>query len=192
MSSWWSFKSSSLSVALSSVADSLPDCSAEVTFSSTLSSEGPSASIEEDEDVDEGASGFSRLTADGGSVLSLAPNVPSGEASFCFWSCSFCRLRCFLRNFARRFLNHTWSFKKSVIFLKPGMLFWWNGDGLNEVSPGLVLRAGWCTWPDAHASLHQGSVSSERFSPELQAAARWRPCDSAAAYDAESRNEPRG
>lgn len=30
-------------------------------------------------------------------------------ASFCFWSCSFCRLRCFLRNLARRFLNQTWQ-----------------------------------------------------------------------------------
>lgn len=123
MSSWWSFNSSSLSVVLSSVADSLPDCSAEVTFSSTLSSDGPSASTEEEEDVDEGGSGFSRFTVEGVSFLSLAPNVPSGEASFCFWSCSFCRLRCFLRNFARRFLNHTWFQKKNAFRLKQAETF---------------------------------------------------------------------
>lgn len=96
--------SSSLSVALSSVADSLPDCSAEVTFNSTLISDtnrrgGPSTSKEEED----GGSWFSGVMVVGASSSS----PPSRLASFCFWSCSFCRLRCFLRNLARRFLNHT-------------------------------------------------------------------------------------
>lgn len=105
------FISSSLSVALSSVADSLPDCSADVTLSSTLSSDASawgaaSASIEEEEEEDEGG-WFSRARLEGASSLSLVPRAPSVETSFCFCSCSFWRLRCFLRNFARRFLNHT-------------------------------------------------------------------------------------
>lgn len=105
--------SSSLSVALSSVADSLPECSAEVTFSSMSSgtgrTTGPSASREEveEEEEDEGGSWASgRMVVEGGvSSFSLPP---SPDASFCFWSCSFWRLRCFLRNLARRFLNQTW------------------------------------------------------------------------------------
>lgn len=47
-------------------------------------------------------------------VSALASSVdPSAaaDASFCFWSCSFWRLRCFLRNFARRFLNQTCQIK---------------------------------------------------------------------------------
>lgn len=62
---------------------------------------------------------------------------------------------------------------------------------LNSVSPGLAPRAGWCTWPDVHASPRPGSVFSETSSPEPRAAAPWRLCDSSAVCDAESRNEPR-
>lgn len=39
---------------------------------------------------------------------SVGPSA-APDASFCFWSCSFCRLRCFLRNLARRFLNQTFQ-----------------------------------------------------------------------------------
>lgn len=45
-----------------------------------------------------------RSVLESSAELSAAP-----DASFCFWSCSFCRLRCFLRNLARRFLNQTWQ-----------------------------------------------------------------------------------
>lgn len=33
-------------------------------------------------------------------------------------------------------------------------------------------QAGWCTWPDVHASPHQGSESSGKFSPGPPAAGR--------------------
>lgn len=114
ISSLWDLLSSSLSVALSSVADSLPECSAEVTFSSMSSgtgrTTGPSASREEEveeEEEDEGGSWVSgRIVVEGGASSFSLP--PSPDASFCFWSCSFWRLRCFLRNLALRFLNQTW------------------------------------------------------------------------------------
>ncbi len=112
ISSLWDLLSSSLSVALSSVADSLPECSADVTFSSMSSgtgrTTGPSVSREEEEEEeDEGGSWVSgRIVAEGGASSFSLP--PSPDASFCFWSCSFWRLRCFLRNLALRFLNQTW------------------------------------------------------------------------------------
>jgi len=110
-SSLWGLLSSSLSVALSSVADSLPECSADVTFSSMSSGSGrtgPSASREEEEEEEEeGGSWLSGRTVVEG-VASSFSLPPSPDASFCFWSCSFWRLRCFLRNLALRFLNQTW------------------------------------------------------------------------------------
>lgn len=93
---------------LSSVADSLPECSAEVTFKSASSGTGrasdPSASRGEDE-ADGGSGASGRTAAEGGASSFSLP--PSPGASFCFWSCSFWRLRCFLRNLALRFLNQT-------------------------------------------------------------------------------------
>lgn len=114
ISSFWDLLSSSLSVALSSVADSLPECSADVTFSSMSSgtgrTTGPSVSGEEEEEEDEGGSWVSeRIVVEGGMSSFSLP--PSPDTSFCFWSCSFWRLRCFLRNFALRFLNQTWRIK---------------------------------------------------------------------------------
>ena len=111
ISSLWDLLSSSLSVALSSVADSLPECSADVTFNSMSSgtgrTTGTSVSREEDEEEeDEGGSWVSgRIVVGGGPSSFSLP--PSPDASFCFWSCSFWRLRCFLRNLALRFLNQT-------------------------------------------------------------------------------------
>lgn len=112
ISSLWHLLSSSLSVALSSVADSLPECSADVTFSSMSSGTGRttglSVSREDEEEEEEGGTCVSgRMVAEEGGVSSFSL-PPSPDASFCFWSCSFWRLRCFLRNLALRFLNQTW------------------------------------------------------------------------------------
>lgn len=109
--------SSSLS-ALSSAADSLSDGSGEVTLTSTLISPGwgcCAGASEWQEEEEEGGGGVcvsgSRAAAGAGSALESSAGEPSAApaASFCFWSCSFCRLLCFLRNLARRFLNHTWQ-----------------------------------------------------------------------------------
>lgn len=93
--------SSSLSVK-SSVPDSTPDCSGDVTFtSSSFTSTGG------------GSVAWFFSGGEGGVFVDVASSFfsvswcPSDSASFCFWSCSFCRLRCFLRNFARLFLNQT-------------------------------------------------------------------------------------
>lgn len=123
------FISSSRSVVSSSAADSLPDCSGEVTLTSTLNSEEawwwgllplPDCSASDREEGQEsGGAGLwgSGCTAvvlvevaveDGGFWSGFPSSAwPSPDASFCFCSCSFCRLRCFFRNLARRFLNHT-------------------------------------------------------------------------------------
>lgn len=75
-------------MALSSVADSLPEGSAEVTFSSmsngTGQITGPSASrVEEEEEEDEGGSWVSGTTVAEG-VASSFSLAPSPAASFCF------------------------------------------------------------------------------------------------------------
>lgn len=115
--------SSSLS-ALSSAADSLSDGSGEVTLTSTLISPGwgrAAASLSVSEWQEEEEEGGGGVRASGSRVVVVVVVVvrsglesseePSAapDASFCFWSCSFCRLRCFLRNLARRFLNQTWK-----------------------------------------------------------------------------------
>lgn len=108
--------SSSLS-AVSSAADSLSDGSGEVTLTSTLISPDwgcTAASRSEWQDEEEEGGGGVRASATTVVVVvvrsvlesSVEPSA-AAVASFCFWSCSFWRLRCFLRNLARRFLNHT-------------------------------------------------------------------------------------
>lgn len=86
--------SSSRSV-LSSAADSLPDCSGEVTFTSTLSSDGCGRADCSASDTDEGQERGGGLwdsgsavvalpaVAEGGSTL-LSSGCPSPDASFCF------------------------------------------------------------------------------------------------------------
>lgn len=114
--------SSSLS-ALSSAADSLSDGSGEVTFTSTLISPGwgrAAACLSVSEWQDEEEEGGGGVRVSGARVVAVVRSflessvAPSAApwVSFCFWSCSFCKLRCFLRNLARRFLNQTWQVEK--------------------------------------------------------------------------------
>lgn len=117
--------SSSSRSALSSVADSLSDGSGDVTLTSTLISPGwgrAAASRSDSEwqdEEDEGGGGGLRTSGTTVVVVvgvfvrsvleSSGESSPAPDASFCFCSCSFWRLRCFLRNLALRFLNHTWQ-----------------------------------------------------------------------------------
>lgn len=95
--------SSSLSVK-SSAPDSTPECSGDVTFTSSLSSSGGGSMPW----VASGGEGGVWVVLVGSAACFFSASWFSCEsASFCFWSCSFCRLRCFLRNFARLFLNQT-------------------------------------------------------------------------------------
>lgn len=90
--------SSSLSI-WSSAADSLADCSDRVRLRSVPTSLGRLWTFS--------VSGVVAWVSSTGS--SVFPSLWLPSQSFCFCSCSFCRLRCFLRNLALRFLNQTFS-----------------------------------------------------------------------------------